>query len=174
MSLKCTISSSVSADMLVLVLVWVFLSVWSPSAVLLSKSKLCIFCFRYHQAMLRNAALQYAEDRYSKNRSLYVEQDSILKKMSTLGHVEGYTDSHDEEDLEMVRGMGDGSCDEGTDQTGQPKKQDSVVPSRATSARVSFKTAGSEDDDMLDKEKTWLETAQEQVLNSITVRMGSI
>ena len=110
---------------------------------------------------LQDTAIEHAESWKQRHAALIQEQNKSLRGMSPLGDVEGY--SSDDDGEEVGRGMGDGSCDEVADlQRSQSQKQESVAPSRATSARVSFKApqgdgVGAKDD------RIWLEQTKEEV-----------
>ena len=113
---------------------------------------------------LQDTAIEHAENWRQRHATLIQEQNKWLRGMVPLGDVEGYSSDDDDSRVEeAVRGMGDGSCDEVADlQSGHSPKQESVAPSRATSARVSFKAsegdgAGAEDD------RIWLEQTKEEV-----------
>lgn len=111
---------------------------------------------------LQDIGIEYAENWKQSHTTLIQEQNKSLRSMPPLGDVEGY--SSDEDGGEMVRGMGDGSCDEVADLEGsQSQKQESVAPSRATSARVSFKASQSDDGVDAKDDRIWLEQTKEDV-----------
>ena len=112
---------------------------------------------------LQDAAIEHAETWKQRHTTLVQVENKSLQCMTALGEVEGYSSDDDDGEEEAVRGIGDGSCDEVADlQRSHSQKQESVAPSRATSARVSFKThqgdsAGAQND------RIWLEKTKEEV-----------
>ena len=89
-----------------------------------------------------------------------------MRKMTPLGRVEGYG-SDDEDtasDAVRERGMAEGSSEDMPSRTQSgavgERKTDSIAPSRATSARVSFHT---DTESTKTTENTWLENIEESV-----------
>lgn len=130
----------------------------------MNNSYTLIVRFDSRSKRLQDAAIEHAETWKQKHTTLVQVENKSLQGMTALGEVEGYSSDDDDVDgEEAVRGIGDGSCDEVADlQRSHSQKQQSVAPSRATSARVSFKThqgdsAGAEND------RIWLEKTKEEV-----------
>lgn len=130
----------------------------------MNNSYTLIVRFDSRSKRLQDAAIEHAETWKQKHTTLIQVENKSLQGMTALGEVEGYSSDDDDVDgEEAVRGIGDGSCDEVADlQRSHSQKQRSVAPSRATSARVSFKThqgdsAGAEND------RIWLEKTKEEV-----------
>ena len=112
---------------------------------------------------LQDTAIEYAENWKQSHAPLIQEQNKALRSMPPLGDVEGYS-SDEDGGGEMVRGMGDGSCDEVADlESSQSQKQESVAPSRATSARVSFRPAQGDGSVDAKDDQIWLEQTKEEV-----------
>lgn len=130
----------------------------------MNNSYTLIVRFDSRSKRLQDAAIEHAETWKQKHTTLVQVENKSLQGMTALGEVEGYSsDDNDDDGEEAVRGIGDGSCDEVADlQRNHSQKQQRVAPSRATSARVSFKThqgdsAGAEND------RIWLEKTKEEV-----------